>query len=385
MVKKIEKKNSLKVESKIKIIKNHSEESMTSVVASVIDVASAIEDERKQNVYVNNQYFVSEESIDELAKKKIIITRDNELNIERIRGEDRANVMIYFTGFIRDQRVEATIGEMIKKIPRTIRTLIIDNFAISNNWKCIPEHIENVIVYQHCFTEGEYEVEIIKHKMQYLKFSYDDVFNSLFSECFEECKRNPRIMADFTPYLMKYGKIEQVEEVFDMIDVSNMYMGDVNLLNVFIARKIDIIKNEHYYRDGTSHQEEKVKINRVLEKFVDKMTNEQLIEVRKIECWDHDFINLYGKLENSIFLNMCWYFSTDERFIMKVIDRLTSEQLKRIQDTEFVWETVSVVEMLQERGFGNARAQMMEKLGMVSVKRETVEETTADEKRSRTE
>ncbi len=378
----------MKVESKIKIIKNHSEESMSSLVASVIEVASAIEDESVQNVYVNNQYFVSGESIEELAKKKIFITGDNEVNTERIRGEDGANVMIYFTNYIRDERVEATIGEMIKKIPRTIKTLLIDNYALNNNWRCIPEHIENVVVFHDCFSieKNFYEVEIIKHRMQYLNYSKGGVFKSLFNECYEECKRNPRIMSDFTQYLMQYGSIEQVEEMIDMIDVSNMYMGDVNLLNVFIARKINIShRKAHYYKDGTSHEEQLEKINRVLEKFIDKMTNEQLIEVRKIKCISTDFINEYEVLNNSIFMNMCWYFRTDERMIMKVIGRLTREQLKRVLDTENVWDRVSLIDFLQRRNFENARRQMMEKLGMVSVKRETVEETTADEKRSRTE
>ena len=289
--------------------------------------------------------------------------------------------MIYFTDYISDERIEATIGEMIKKIPRTIRTLIIDNFAISNKWMCIPEHIVNVIVYHKCFSDENsyYEVDIINHKMQYLRYSCGKAFRILFNECFEECKSNPRIMADFTPYLMTHGNIEQVEEVFDMIDVRNMYLGDVNLLNVFIAKKINISMYEGSYNI------DKVRINRLLEKFVDKMTNEQLIEVRKIKCLGLDFINFDGELEMSIFMNMCWYYSTDERLIMKVIDRLTSEQLKRVQDTEFVWDTNSVIEMLQRRNFENARRQMMEKLGMVSVKKETVEETTADEKRSRTE
>ncbi len=338
----MKKKNSLKVESEIKIIKNHSEESMTSLVASVIEVASAIEDEEKRNVYVNNQYFVSGESIEELAKKKIFITGDNEVNTERIRGEDGANVMIYFTG----NEKRSFIIEMFKKIPKTIETMLIDGNGVFNTWMHIPKHIKNVIVYE----EGK--TKIIEHKMDYLDYSSERVHRNLFNECYEECRRD--IMVNrFTPYLMQYGSIEQVEEMFEKVDVSKLYFGAVNMLTVFIARQIRYV---------SSDEREKEKINNLLFKFIERMTNEQLIEVREIKILNTNFNQEIVEIKQSIFMNMCSYFGSEEEMIMKVIDRLTSEQLKKVQDTEFVGGSVSVIEKLEERGFENAKRIMMEKL-----------------------
>jgi hypothetical protein len=316
---------------------------MSSLVASVIDVASAIEDEEEQNVYVNNQCFISGESIKELSKKKVVITESNELNTDRIRGEDGANVMIYFTGY----QKPSFIIEMFRKIPKTIDTLLIDGYGIFNTWMYIPKHIENVIVF-----EGE-KTKIIEHKMDYLDYSSDRVHRNLFNECYEESRRNSMVNR-FTPFLMQYGSIDQVEEMFEMIDVSKLYLGDVNLLTVFIARQI---------RNISIEQTEMEKINGLLEKFIDRMTNEQLIEVREIEVLNTNFNREIVEIMQSIFMNMCSYFNTDDRLIMKVIDRLTNEELKKVQERKMYVDNKTIIEMLQERGFENAMRFMMEKLG----------------------
>ncbi len=141
--------------------------------------------------------------------------------------------------------------------------------------------------------------------------------------------------------------------MFEKVDVSKLYFGAVNMLTVFIARQIRYV---------SSDEREKEKINNLLFKFIERMTNEQLIEVREIKILNTNFNQEIVEIKQSIFMNMCSYFGSEEEMIMKVIDRLTSEQLKKVQDTEFVGGSVSVIEKLEERGFENAKRIMMEKL-----------------------